>query len=88
MADANLPSTQRKAMAREAAIVMAQKEMLSILKGVTVRGGLTVEKAMEKSSRVEAEVKGLLKGARVIRTEWVEDGRAALVILQLDWGGD
>ena len=84
--DASLPATQRKATAREAAIVMAQKEMLSILKGTTIKGNITVERAMEKSSRVEAQVNGLLKGARVIKTEWLKDG-SAVVILQLDFQG-
>ena len=50
--DPNLPSdTQRKALAPDAAIVKDQYEMLSMVKGVKVEGGVTVSRAMEKIGR-------------------------------------
>src|SRR3954453_26140 len=51
-ADSTLTNTtQRRATSRDAAIVQAQYEMLSIVKGIQVEGGITVQKAMETDSK-------------------------------------
>ncbi len=42
--------TQRMATSKNAAIVSAQYNMLSVIKGVKLEGGITVEKAMETDS--------------------------------------
>src|SRR5262245_5967594 len=54
-------STQRRATSRDAAIVQAQYEMLSYVKGVQVEGGVTVEKAMETDSKIETYIKEVIK---------------------------
>src|ERR1051325_2391988 len=46
-------TTQRRATSRDAAIVHAQYEMLSIVKGIQLEGGITVQKAMETDSHLE-----------------------------------
>src|SRR6267142_2588664 len=57
-ADSSLTNnTQRKATSRNAAIVQAQYEMLSIIKGIQVEGGITVERAIETDSHLETSVK-------------------------------
>lgn len=66
--------TQRKALSRDAAIVKAQYELLSMLKGVELEGGITVSQAMEKDSRLEARVKDVLRGAEVLKSEFTADG--------------
>jgi len=43
-------STQRRATSRNAAIVAAQYEMLSMVKGIDLEGGIRVEKAIERRS--------------------------------------
>src|SRR5690349_7246153 len=40
-------STQRRATSRNAAIVAAQYEMLSMIKGIDLEGGIRVERAIE-----------------------------------------
>ncbi len=73
--DPALPTaTQRKALARDAAIVKAQYELLSLIKGVTLEGGVTVSQAMEKDSALTAKVNALLRGAEVRKTEFTSDG--------------
>ena len=67
-------ATQRKALARDAAIVKAQYELLSLLKGVTLEGGVTVSQAMEKDSLLAAKVNAMLRGAEVRKTEFTADG--------------
>jgi hypothetical protein len=83
-ADSTLTNTtQRKATSRDAAIVQAQYEMLSIVRGVQLEGGITVQKAMETDSRLESYVKEVIKGAEVVKTEWTNDD-GCVVTLRLD----
>ena len=76
-------TTQRLATSRDAAIVQAQYEMLSHIKGVQVEGGHTVEKALETDSKIETYLKEMIRGAEVVKTEWTKDD-GCLVTLHLD----
>jgi hypothetical protein len=81
--DPALPTdTQRKATARNAAIVQAQFEMLSVIKGVEIEGGITVSRAMETDSTLESRLKNVIKGAETVSTRFTSDG-GALVVLRL-----
>ena len=48
--------TQRKSLARDAAIVKAQYELMSMVKGVELEGGYTIERAIESDSSLESRV--------------------------------
>jgi hypothetical protein len=76
-------TTQRRATSRDAAIVQAQYEMLSIVKGVEIEGGVTVQKAIETDSKLETTVKDTIRGAEVVKTEWTSDD-GCVVTLRLD----
>jgi len=76
-------STQRKATSRDAAIVQAQYEMLSIIKGLELEGGITVQKAMETDSQIETNMKATIKGADIVKTEWTNDD-GCVVTLRLN----
>lgn len=65
--------TQKMATSRTAAIVMAQYEMVGIIKGLQIEGGITVSQAMEKDSKISALVNESVKGAEVLKTEWTAD---------------
>lgn len=82
-ADPALPtSTQRKATSRNAAVVDAQYQLVAKIKGVTIEGGITIEKAMETNSRITASVNNMVKGAEVTKIEWTnDDGCVATVRL-------
>jgi len=83
-ADATLKNTtQRRATSRDAAIVQAQYEMLSYVKGVQLEGGITVEKAMETDSKLESYLKEVIRGAEIIKNEWTNDD-GCVVTLRLD----
>lgn len=72
--DPALPTeTQRKALARDAAIVKAQYELLSMVKGVELEGGVTVGRAIEKDSVLAARVKATVAGAEVLKSEFTAD---------------
>ena len=52
--DPALPTeTKRKPLARDEASVKAQFEMLSMLKGVTLAGGIVIQRAIEVDSTLE-----------------------------------
>lgn len=79
--DPALPTeTQRKALSRDAAIVKAQYELLSMVKGVTLEGGITVKQAMEADSKLEARVHDTLRGAEVIKSEFTSDGGCVVTL--------
>ena len=65
--------TQKMATSRNAAIVSAQYNMLSIIKGVKLEGGIAVSKAMEGDDSLTAKVNDAIKGAIVVRSEWTAD---------------
>jgi len=72
--------TQRKALSRDAAIVKAQYELLSMVKGVELEGGITVSQAMEKDSLLAARVKNSIRGAEVIKSEFTSDGGCVVTL--------
>ncbi len=72
--DPTLPTdTQRKSLARDAAIVKAQYELLSMVKGVELEGGVTIGRAIEKDSVLAARVKETVRGAEVLKSEFTAD---------------
>lgn len=72
--------TQRMATSRNAAIVNAQYNMLSFIKGVRLEGGITVEKAIETDSLLATKIDEVIKGAQVVRTEWASDDGCVVVL--------
>ena len=72
--------TQRRSLSRDAAIVKAQYEMLSVVKGVEIEGGITVARAMETDSTLEARMKEVIKGAEIMKTEFTKDDGAAVTL--------
>jgi hypothetical protein len=76
-------STQRKATSRNAAVVAAQYEMLSMVKGIDLEGGIRVERAIETDSLLQTKIDAAIKGAEIIKTEWTNDD-GCVVTLRLD----
>ena len=74
--------TQRKALARDAAIVKAQYELLSMVKGVTLEGGVTVSRALETDSELSAKLRETIRGAEVLKSEFTAD-HGCVVTLRL-----
>ncbi len=72
--------TQRMATSRNASIVNAQYNMLSVIKGVKLEGGITVEKAMETDSVLATSIDAVIKGAQVVRSEWTADDGCVVVL--------
>ena len=73
-------NTQRMALARDAAIVKAQYELMSMIKGVRLEGGVTVERALEADSTLEARVSDVIKGAEIHKSEFTEDNGCVVTL--------
>src|SRR5437016_1842502 len=73
-ADSTLTNqTQRLATSRDAAIVSAQNNLLTMVKGARLEGGITVQKAVETDSKLQTSINEVIKGAEIIKTEWTKD---------------
>ncbi|MBI5574163.1 MAG: hypothetical protein HY919_06400 [Elusimicrobia bacterium] len=72
--------TQKMATSRNASIVNAQYNMLSVVKGVQLEGGITVEKAIETDSMLATSIDAQIKGAQVVRSEWTADDGCVVVL--------
>lgn len=82
-ADSTLTNTtQRRATSRNAAIVAAQYEMLSMIKGIELEGGIRVERAVETDSVLQTKVDAAIRGAEIVKTEWTNDD-GCIVTLRL-----
>lgn len=80
-ADPALPTdTQRRALARDAAIVKAQYELLSLIKGVELSGGYKVSRAVSVDSSLETRLRASIQGARVLKSEFTKDGGCVVTL--------
>lgn len=75
--------TQRMATSRTAAIVEAQYQLLSVIKGINLEGGITVEKAMQTDSMLTTSINDAIKGAEILKSEWTDDD-GCVVTMRLD----
>jgi hypothetical protein len=73
-------ATQRRSLARDAAIVKAQYELLSLIKGVELDGGYTVSRAISVDSKLATRVHESIRGARVLKSEFTEDGGCVVTV--------
>jgi len=72
--------TQKKASARNAAMTAAQFELAARVKGIKITGGITIEKAMETDSKIQSNVDAMIKGAKVVKAEWTNDGGCVVTL--------
>lgn len=77
-----LNKTQKMATARNASIVNAQYNMLTIIKGAELSGGITIEKAIEADSSLTTKIDAVIRNAQVVRSEWTADD-GCVVLLRL-----
>lgn len=71
---------ERRSSAKAAALIQAQYEMLSILKGVRITGGVTVQNAMVTDSTIKASVDDVLQGATIEGVDWRQDDSCTLTL--------
>jgi hypothetical protein len=67
-------AAQARAMAQRAAFVVALRNLLEVVKGVRVDSESIVENFMVKSDVIRTRVDGIVKGARIVKTQYMSDG--------------
>ena len=71
----NRPFGQAKLIARRAAVVEAQRNLLETVKDVAIDSETNVEMSMTLNDTIHSEISGVIRGARVIDEEYIpEDG--------------
>ena len=73
-------AAQARAMAERAAFVVAIRNLLETVKGVRVDSESVVENFMVKSDVIRARVDGIVKGAQIIKKEYMSDGSVEVLV--------
>ena len=77
---AGMPAGRAKLMARRAAIVDAQRNLVETIKGTAVDAETTMENYMVTSDLVKTKVNGIITGARVVSESFSPDGTYHVVM--------
>jgi hypothetical protein len=73
-------AAQARAMAERAAFVVALRNLLEIVKGVRVDSETVVENFMVKSDVIKTRVDGIVKGSRIVKTQYMSDGSVEVIV--------
>jgi hypothetical protein len=73
-------AAQARAMTERAAFVVAIRNLLEIVKGVRVDSESVVENFMVKSDVIRTRVDGIVKGARIVKTQYMSDGSVEVLV--------
>ncbi|PCI36516.1 MAG: hypothetical protein COB53_09325 [Elusimicrobia bacterium] len=80
-ADPKLPTaTQRRALSRDAAIIKAHNELLTMIKGANLESGQTVDMSIMGDQKMVETLNHMIKGAEIIKTEFMADDGAVVTI--------
>lgn len=71
---------QMRAMVRRAAVVVARRNLLEVVKGVQIDSSTRVQNFMVKDDTIESRVKGVLSGSSVDQVEINSDGTATATV--------
>lgn len=73
-------AAQSRAMTERAAYIVALRNLLEIVKGVRVDSETVVENFMVTSDVIRTRVDGLVKGARIVKTQYLSDGSVEVLV--------
>jgi len=73
-------AAQARAMAERAAFVVALRNLLEVVKGVRVDSETMVENYMIKSDVTRTRVEGIVKGARIVKKQYMSDGSVEILV--------
>jgi len=73
-------AAQARAMAERAAFVVALRNLLEVVKGVRVDSETMVENYMIKSDVIRTRVEGIVKGARIVKKQYMSDGSVEMLV--------
>jgi hypothetical protein len=85
--DRSIGKSNARPMALRAAKVDAFRNLLEITKGVQVDSATSVKDFMVESDIINTKVEGLVKGAQLVKTEYMSDGTAEVTLRMPLYGG-
>jgi hypothetical protein len=71
---------QIRAMTQRAAITVARRNLLEVLKGVRIDSSTTVENFIVASDVIKTQVSGVLQGSQVMQTKYFSDGSVEVTV--------
>jgi len=74
-------------MALRAAVVVAQRNLLEITKGVQIDSATSVKDFMVESDVINTKVEGLIKGAQIVKQDYMGDGTVEVTLRMPLYGG-
>jgi len=75
-----IPPGQARLMARRAAQLDAYRNLLELVKGIQLKSGTTVEDFMLKDDKIKSRVEGLVRQARIVDVQYLEDGTCEVTL--------
>ena len=71
---------QARAMAERAAMVVALRNLLEIVKGVQVDSETVIENFMTRSDVIRTQVSGIIRGAMPVKKQYLSDGSVEITV--------
>lgn len=85
--DRSIGKANARPLAMRAAKVDAYRNLLEITKGVQIDSATTVKDFMVESDVINSKVEGLVKGAQLVKTEYMSDGTVEITLRMPLYGG-
>ena len=79
---------QDKYAANLSAKVISHRNMLEVIKGVSLTSEVTIENGLDSSEVIKSRVDGVIKGAQVVSKKYNYDTKSSIVVTKLQMGKD
>ncbi|MBF0266593.1 MAG: hypothetical protein HQL46_15125 [Gammaproteobacteria bacterium] len=81
-------SGQKKFRAKRAAVVIAQRNLLELIKGVSIDSETTIKDGMLESDVIRSKVSGVVKGAQIVSNKYDKAEQSAISKIKIHMGKD
>jgi len=79
---------QKKYRAKRAAVVVAQRNLLELIKGVQIDSETTIQDGMLKSDIIRSSVSGMIKGAQIVSNKYNRKYKSSVATVKISIGKD
>jgi len=79
---------QKKFRAKRSAVVVAQRNLLELIKGVRIDSVTTIKDGMLESDMIKSSVSGMIKGAQIISNKYNREYKSSVATLEISIGKD
>ena len=79
---------QKKFKAKRAAVIVARRNLLELIKGVKIDSVTTIEDGMLKSDIIKSSVSGIVKGCEIVSNKYNREDKSSLATVKILIGKD